>query len=123
MILTNDQENAINICKRNFNYRVPYTIITGYAGSGKSTLIPFIISALNLDPVSEVAYISYTGKAALVMASKGCHGAMTSHRLLYDTVPLPTGVLGISQKNILEDINLLLWMRYQCSRKRFGNCC
>lgn len=91
MILTNDQENAINICKRNFNYRVPYTIITGYAGSGKSTLIPFIISALNLDPRTEVAYISYTGKAALVMASKGCYGAMTSHRLLYDTVPLPNG--------------------------------
>jgi len=36
-------------------------------GSGKSTLIKFIISALDVDPETEVCYVAFTGKAATVL--------------------------------------------------------
>lgn len=52
------------------------------AGTGKSTLVKFIIAALNLEP-EEVAYIAFTGKAAKVLAQKGCPNATTAHKLLY----------------------------------------
>lgn len=51
----------------------------GYAGTGKSTLARHI--AENVD--GEVAFGAFTGKAALVMRSKGCEGARTIHSLIY----------------------------------------
>lgn len=60
------------------------------AGTGKSTLVKFIIQALNLDP-KDVTYIAYTGKAALILKEKGCPNAMTSHRLLYESYPRNDG--------------------------------
>lgn len=59
-------------------------------GSGKSTLVSFIISALNLRQ-EDVFYIAYTGKAAQVLRRKGCHGAMTAHRLLYKSIQKKDG--------------------------------
>lgn len=60
-------------------------------GSGKSTLIKFIIAALGVDPDEEVCYVAYTGKAATVLASKGCPNATTAHKLLYWAKPLKNG--------------------------------
>lgn len=60
------------------------------AGTGKSTLIKFIISAMNLDE-EDVRYIAYTGKAANVLKNKGCPGAMTAHKLLYYAKLMPNG--------------------------------
>lgn len=60
------------------------------AGTGKSTLVKFAISALQTTP-DRVAYATYTGKAAEVLRKKGNEGACTLHRLLYDHVPLPGG--------------------------------
>lgn len=53
-------------------------------GTGKSTLVKFIVAALDLES-HQVAYISYTGKAAQVLKEKGCPNAMTAHKLLYKT--------------------------------------
>ena len=61
------------------------------AGTGKSTLVNFIIAALNLNPNEEVCYIAYTGKAATVLKQKGCPNATTAHKLLYYSKQLPTG--------------------------------
>ena len=69
MILTAKQEQGLKIAVERYNNHEPYTIIAGYAGVGKSTLIRFIISALNL-PREQVAYIAYTGKAAQVLRNK-----------------------------------------------------
>lgn len=60
-------------------------------GSGKSTLIKFIIAALGVNPEEEVCYVAYTGKAATVLASKGCPNATTAHKLLYWAKPLKNG--------------------------------
>lgn len=59
-------------------------------GTGKSTLVKFIISALNVYP-EDVCYVAYTGKAAKVLAEKGCPNAMTAHRLLYKSIPRDDG--------------------------------
>lgn len=59
-------------------------------GTGKSTLVKFIISALDVAP-DDVCYVAYTGKAAKVLKDKGCPNAMTTHRLLYQSVPRNDG--------------------------------
>lgn len=90
MELTRKQEEGLKIAVERFKNREPWTCIAGYAGTGKSTLVKFIISALQVDP-DRVCYIAYTGKAATVLAAKGCPNALTAHKLLYKAVPLPNG--------------------------------
>ena len=51
----------------------------GYAGTGKTTLARHIADGVDGD----VKYAAFTGKAAAVMRSKGCHGATTIHSLIY----------------------------------------
>ena len=90
MLLTAKHEEGLKIAVKRFRDHEPYTCIAGYAGTGKSTLIRFIISALNLDP-EDVCYVAYTGKAAQVLRSKGCPNAMTAHRLLYKSIQKDDG--------------------------------
>lgn len=90
MILTNKQEQALRECLRRYKSGELYTVIAGYAGVGKTTLINFIISVLDLDEM-QVAYIAYTGKAAQVLRNKGCFNAMTAHRLLYKSIQKSDG--------------------------------
>lgn len=59
-------------------------------GTGKSTLVKFIIDALNIDK-DKVAYATFTGKAAEVLRKKGNENAMTLHKLLYDSYPKKSG--------------------------------
>lgn len=59
-------------------------------GTGKSTLVKFIVAALGLAE-RDVCYIAYTGKAAKVLREKGCPNAMTAHRLLYQSYPRTDG--------------------------------
>ena len=88
--LTRKQEEGLKLAVERYKHKEPYTCIAGYAGSGKSTLVNFIIKALNI-PDKQIAYCAYTGKAALVLQQKGCPGATTAHRLLYHTKELPDG--------------------------------
>ena len=51
----------------------------GYAGAGKTTLARHIAA----DVEGEVQFGAYTGKAALVLRSKGCGEARTIHSMIY----------------------------------------
>lgn len=102
MILTNKQEQGLKIAVERFRNKEPYTCIAGYAGSGKSTLIKFIISALGVDQEREVAYVAYTGKAANVLQAKGCPNATTAHKLLYKAKPLPNGKFIFEEKDLRD---------------------
>jgi exodeoxyribonuclease V len=51
----------------------------GYAGTGKTTLARTIAEGVD----GEVKFAAFTGKAAMVMRSKGCAGASTIHSLIY----------------------------------------
>lgn len=60
------------------------------AGSGKSTLVKFIVSALQI-PEEEIVYACYTGKACNVLQQKGNKNVCTLHRLLYEHFPRADG--------------------------------
>lgn len=114
MILTAKQEQGLKIAIERFKNHEPYTVIAGYAGVGKSTLIRFIIAALDIDPAL-VAYIAYTGKAAQVLRSKGCQNAMTAHKLLYKSHPrndgtfihVPVETLAPYRLIVVDEISML----------------
>ena len=67
-----------------------YTVISGYAGSGKSTLVRFIVAALGI-PEEKICYACYTGKAAQVLLKKGNKNVKTLHKLLYKTTLIGQG--------------------------------
>lgn len=90
MELTRKQEEGLKIAIERHRAGEKYTVIAGYAGTGKSTLVRFIIEALDIEE-DYVAYTSFTGKAAEVLRKKGNANAMTLHKLLYDSIPRAAG--------------------------------
>ena len=104
MELTKKQEEGLKIAVARYKSHEKYTVISGYAGTGKSTLVRFIIDALDVDK-DKVAYATYTGKAAEVLRKKGNPNAMTLHRLLYDSIPRQGGgFIRIPKKQLDYDI-------------------
>jgi len=57
----------------------PVFRLFGYAGTGKTTLAKHIAETVDGD----VAFGAYTGKAALVLRTKGCPDASTIHSMIY----------------------------------------
>lgn len=90
MILTRKQEEGLKIAVERHRAGEKYTVISGYAGSGKSTLVRFIIDALDVEE-DRVCYCAFTGKAAEVLRKKGNKNVSTLHRLLYEHIPRPAG--------------------------------
>ena len=101
MELTKKQEEGLQIALDRYRAGEKYTVISGYAGTGKSTLVRFIIDALDVDQ-NKVAYVTYTGKAAEVLRKKGNPNAMTLHKLLYDSIPSQGGGVIRIPKKMLE---------------------
>lgn len=101
MVLTKKQEEGLKLAIQRYKDGERYTVISGYAGVGKSTLVRFIIEALNL-PENEVCYASFTGKAAEVLRKMGNKNAMTLHKLLYDSIPRIDGTFIRIPKKYLE---------------------
>lgn len=98
--LTDKQKEGIEIAKRRYRLGEQYTCIAGYAGTGKSTLVRFLIKELNI-PMDDIAYACYTGKASLVLQQKGLP-AMTLHKLLYKSFKNKDGTFTHIPKNELE---------------------
>ena len=101
MTLTAKQEEGLKLAVSRYKAHEAYTTISGYAGTGKSTLIKFIIAALSLEP-HQVCYVAYTGKAAQVLKQKGCPNPITAHKLLYRAKPMPNGTYKFEAKSKLE---------------------
>ena len=59
MLLTTKQEEGLKLAVTRYKNGERFTTIAGYAGTGKSTLVQFIIRALNIDP-EYVCYVAYT---------------------------------------------------------------
>lgn len=107
MILTTKQEEGLRISIARYKAGEPWTCISGYAGSGKSTLIKFIVAALGIAD-EDVCYVAFTGKAASVLKQKGCDNAMTAHKLLYKAKPLSDGTFIFVPRDELEHSYKLL---------------
>ena len=92
IVLTKKQEEGLKIAVQRYLDHEKCTVISGYAGTGKSTLVKFIVQSLpDINPDTDVVYATFTGKAAQVLMSKGNQNAMTLHRLLYESIPRPDG--------------------------------
>ena len=102
MILTEKQQKGLELAVKRFHDGELYTVIAGYAGSGKTTLVKFIIAALQLNPEEDVAYVAYTGKAANVLSRKGNPNATTAHKLLYEAKPKSDGTFFFTKKYQLD---------------------
>jgi len=63
--------------------RKPLFKLFGYAGTGKTTLAKHFAEGVS----GTVLFAAFTGKAASVMRSNGCHNADTIHRLIYKPTP------------------------------------
>ena len=75
-----EQSGAIDQVSRWLKQGEPQVFrLFGYAGVGKTTLARHIAEGAR----GETAFAAFTGKAALVMRSKGCAGATTIHALIY----------------------------------------
>lgn len=81
--LTTDQKIALYKLGNWYNLNKSQVfILSGYAGTGKSTLISHFTDLVKINP-NEFIYAAYTGKACNVLNSKGCN-ARTIHHLIYD---------------------------------------
>ena len=94
MELNKKQKEGLELAVTRYINKEKITVIAGYAGTGKSTLVKFIISALkkyDIDPEEDVVYTSFTGKATQVLQKKGNKNVKTLHKLLYDFYPRSNG--------------------------------
>lgn len=92
MELNDKQKQGLDIAVDRYTRKERYTVISGYAGTGKSTLVKFIVAALpNIDPDEDVIYTSFTGKATQVLQKKGNKNVSTLHKLLFESIPKPDG--------------------------------
>lgn len=92
MQLTQKQQEGLDICLERYKKRERFSVIAGYAGTGKTTLVKFLVAALesqfNIKPGEDICYAAYTGKACQVLQKKGNKPACTLHKLLWDFKPI-----------------------------------
>ena len=62
---------------------------SGVPGAGKSVVLMEIVKSYGLDLLTEIAAMSFTGTASLVMRMKGFVNAKTAHSWIYNVVAEP----------------------------------
>ena len=79
-----------------------------YIVTHNTTLIHFIIAALNID-LSDVCYCAFTGKATQVLKDKGCENVRTLHKLLYKSYKKKNGTYAhIKRTELDHDYKLIV---------------
>ncbi len=86
--------------------RKPFFYLAGYAGSGKTTLAKIIASEIK----GKILFAAYTGKAAVVMQSRGCTGASTIHSLIYEPIEDKDGIISyfLNYDSLVRDSALII---------------
>lgn len=93
MELTKAQNDALKILIDRYKAKELYSVLCGYAGVGKTTCIKFLVEYFLGNGLNEedIVFTAYTGRAVQVMIDKGNQNAITLHKLLYKSSPLPNG--------------------------------
>lgn len=78
--LSDDQNEALRLLRDEMASGNPFVTLGGYAGSGKSTLIPHI--AAEMGQLHRTAFVTYTGKASQVLREK-LRDAGVLHQVAY----------------------------------------
>lgn len=108
--LTDEQLGAAKAIKKWFDralrtYMPPF-VLGGYAGTGKTTIIRYIVDYLGLED-NEVRYVAFTGKAAMVLRKKGLP-ATTIHSLIYIPQKNKDGKITFVRRSHLEGVSLII---------------
>ena len=84
LIFTDDQNTALNEFNKFYvsDAKQPLFILKGYAGTGKSTLIAYLVNEI-LARRKKVRILAPTGKAAKVIANYAKQPAYTIHKQIY----------------------------------------
>jgi ATP-dependent exoDNAse (exonuclease V) alpha subunit len=89
MVLTKQQQGVLDSIKEFLNSDVSVFILKGYAGTGKTTMISYIIeevATLEKAPI----LMAPTGRAARVLGAKTKREANTIHRCIYELDTIET---------------------------------
>lgn len=89
MTLTSQQQQVLNSIKEFLNNDVPVFILKGYAGTGKTTMISYIIEEIAKHEKAPLL-MAPTGRAARVLSSKTKREANTIHRCIYELDTIET---------------------------------
>lgn len=110
--LTDEQRGAVTAIVGWYKSRLKKIfILAGYAGTGKSSTMPFVAGELNLSE-DAIRYCTFTGKAALVLIQKGIR-ASTIHSLIYEVRKGPYGTPKfVKKKSLDEGIKLIVIDEY-----------
>lgn len=103
IILTEEQQSAVNLIKDWFEKSVQQEFkLGGYAGTGKTTVIKFVLNTLK---DCNVVVAAFTGKAVNVLQRKGVH-AQTLHSLIYNCEIQDKKIVFIkkSKNDVQEDL-------------------
>lgn len=110
VVLTQEQEVVVDGIKKWFKNKPKQTCsLVGYAGTGKTFLVDYIIEELKL-PFDKVAFATYTGKASLVLKENN-KNFMTStiHRLIYDVeIDKDEVFFDLKSKKDLQNLKLIV---------------
>ena len=103
IVLTDEQRNAIvKACAWYYDTsynKKNYFVISGYAGTGKSTIVRTLIEVLGLANYN-VLFAAFTGKASLILRIKG-NMANTIHKSFYNIYYGDNGMYYFSVKRSL----------------------
>jgi exodeoxyribonuclease-5 len=83
-----EQQEAVEKIQKWFEdpHKKQVFVLSGYAGTGKTFLINYLMKNVLKLSKTKVAFATFTGKAAEVLIRKGQTSAMTIHRLIYNVV-------------------------------------
>ncbi len=83
VVLTSDQAEAAALIEEwFFHLNTQIFVLCGYAGTGKTFLVDFVVRKLGLVAGESAAFVAPTGKAASVLI-RGGNAASTIHSLIY----------------------------------------
>ena len=83
LVLTDDQQAALKLLQEFVaNTEAQIFVLSGYAGTGKTTLIKMLADHCNNDKIP-FTLLATTGRAAKVLATKTGYKAKTLHRYIY----------------------------------------
>lgn len=86
-ITPDGERELVPVYSRGYTDGAPFFLLEGFAGTGKSTVLPYLVEATGLRP-HEIWFMAPTGKAAKVMtkklAAEDIHRASTTiHKAIY----------------------------------------
>jgi exodeoxyribonuclease-5 len=81
-------------------------VISGYAGTGKTTMVKALVDILGLSPY-QVVYTSFTGRAVEILRRKGCQ-ANTLHRTFYSIYKIENKIRFKRKKKLSSYIKLVV---------------